>query len=272
MVRSDDRSGMSRRARSHRRSGRVGPAAIFVLLALLAGACSGDDDEASPAPDPAAAPSSAADTAAVDSLPAPAEDAAFRVTYESRENGDPTADPFTISQDGTGNLAFLQGDEQLIEQAGGDVLQCSGLAPGGTPDCVRLPDGVGLDTLAAGFLAPAVAIREALVQGNAPLTSAEQAQVAGRTAQCISFDAPDSVETGGAVTFCVDVEVGVMLRYLAAVGTDSTELIATEFAAPEDGDFQPPVPARDAAPTDGLPSGSASDPTTTPSPLPTPSS
>lgn len=247
------------------------PLALLVVGALALAACGGDDDgdatseptEADTTDDTEAdGDSDDGDSADGDSggptdfeaLIEQGREANFKVTYESRTDGDVDSVLTFYQLDGQ---VRLDTDETsaIIETADGAVT-CDGIDTD-SPTCTQVPVlGEFLDTALLGFFgAWSVLWNEGLADMSG-LVDVEEGteEIAGRDARCATIDVSDfATDEAGEATSCVDAETGVLLRYAATSSDGGTsEIVATEFGEPSESDFEPPADVEEIPLPEGL--------------------
>ena len=177
-----------------------------------------------------------------------ASKARFRVTYQTSTGGS-TNSSLTVSQDGTGKIAYFtnNGDDQTIAD-GDKYTTCNNVKT--TPKCTQISGAAGQGTVSAftSLLAgPAAAVQAAKVSGGFGNTSSET--IAGRDATCVSID-----YIGAKWKSCADKQTGILLKWETSSGGSGGGLVATEAGDPKDSDFTPPA-TPETVPSVSLPSG-----------------
>jgi len=183
-----------------------------------------------------------------DKLVEKATKARIRVTYKTSGSG-AEASFLTLSQDGTGKVAYFtnDGDSQVI--ADGDTyITCDNVKT--TPSCTQLSGATGKAAVGAFtglFAGPLAAITAAKGAGGFGDTSSET--IAGRDASCVSIN-----YVAAKWKSCADKETGVLLKWGATSGGEGGTFEATEAGDPKDSDFTPPA-TPDTVPDISIPGG-----------------
>lgn len=180
------------------------------------------------------------DAMAAESFTGPSEP--VRVTY--RMSGEAEVDEVTMAWDPP-RFAMLFAEGRMIVTEDESVF-CDAAGEG----CFRMGSGSqgGMGPMAGGLGAFA-GFTQALQEGEElpGATATGEAQIAGRTATCTTYDAGQydpSLE--GEAEFCYDAGAGVLLRW-SATSTDGTTqtLEALEVGEPDPSDFEPTGPVQD---------------------------
>jgi hypothetical protein len=214
----------------------------FVAIVVIAG-CGGSDKKTTPAAgnNTGTTAASGNNQATGDSdyatLVEKASKARIRVTYESSSSGDAAKTLFTLSQDGTGKIAYFSddGDTQVI--ADGDTYtSCDNVKT--TPKCTQLTGATGKGLISAytGLFAIPTAAIAAAAKSGAGFGDTSSETIAGRDATCVSLD-----YLGAGWKTCADKETGILLKWEASAGGAGATFVATEAGPPKDSDFTPPA-------------------------------
>jgi hypothetical protein len=161
--------------------------------------------------------------------------AKVRVTYTSTGNGSGTA--FTISQDGSGKIAYFSddGDSQIIAD-GDKTITCSSVKT--TPSCIEQSGALAQAAILpfTAILSLAKSQIEAARGTGGGFGDTTSETIAGRDAECVSVNI-----AGAGWKACADKQTGIMLRWEAGAGGSMSSLEATEVGDPKDSDFTPPA-------------------------------
>jgi hypothetical protein len=217
---------------------------LFFAVTVLAACGGGDSTAKSPATDAnAGSGSGQLSSAELATLVAAAAKQKFKVAYT-----DGSGNTLRYAQDGAGNtMQATAGSESFSTKS--TTISCD--KDSGTFQCTQTPGGAGA---ADSPFTSVVTLLQSFITGlDGDVGNQSTKTIAGRDAQCITFDARDlsGNATGTVVvadpkvsaTYCIDKDTGATLEVAQtdASGKASTSLMVTEFGTPSASDFVPPA-------------------------------
>jgi len=172
-----------------------------------------------------------------------AEKQAFKITFTSD-----SGDVVTYAQDGHGKSFYGSGDSKTYISSDGTV-SCN-TDSNGKATCTSVSVGSNFNPYLSLYTAGKTFVTALNKYGDASTDT-----IAGRDADCVTFSAKSIADSApvaiaaiasslkGSAMYCVDKELGVLLKYELkdADGKTTSSYTVTKFEQPTDADFTPPA-------------------------------